>query len=148
MTMVLPSIATDQPNRLKRHRRPSAWPPRRTWRRRRSCGRRRLSPSRSRRRRRRRRHDGIAVNRHRTAEAVLRRGVDLVEFGNLEVVVGQPSPVTRQRAPRADATRDHSKSSASHKSVPREARRMGADQSDKKTVLRQLLRRVRGAAIV
>ena len=46
ITMVSPSIATDQAESVAppRRRRPSAWPPGRTWRRRRSCGRRRPSP--------------------------------------------------------------------------------------------------------
>ena len=59
----LPAIATDQPFCVCAAEVPSAWPPGRTWRRRRSCGRRRLYH--------RRRpllvgpdHDGAAVDRH------------------------------------------------------------------------------------
>ena len=77
--------------RPPRHRRPSAWPPGRTWRRRRSCGRRRL-----------RRalavctdHDGVAVDRHAAAEFIVRRGVVGRQLGHL--VRTWTPPVGRRR---------------------------------------------------
>ena len=51
-------------SRPPRRRRPSAWPPGRTWRRRRSCGRRRPRPGPHRGPD----HDGVAVDRHGAAE--------------------------------------------------------------------------------
>ena len=83
--MVLPSMATEKPKlSYVARRRPSAWPPRRTWRRRRRAedvGRARaaVTPLVC------TDHDGIAVYRHGEAEEVLRRGVGGRQLGHLDV---------------------------------------------------------------